>query len=427
MTASASEDFFFARQPILDRTERIVAYELLFRSGQGNFAEVSDDVHATSSVIVHAFSDMGIGATLGKCRGFLNFNADLLMSDIVAALPKDQVVIEVLETVDVTDDIITRCKELRQMGFVLALDDFAGMKPEYEPLMPLLSVVKFELPAFSQTELGEMVPSLRRWPVRLLAEKVDSRQQVQECKDLGFDLFQGYYFARPTVMTGKQAEMSSQILLRVLSAVVHDAETIEIEQLLKHDAGLTHRLLRLVNSAASGLSNEVSSLRQGIVVLGREQLKRWLQLMMFVQENASGTGDPLLNLAATRGRFMELLAKIMRKSPLINDRGLEERAFLVGVTSLLDAVLSIPMDQIAEQLHLDQEIRSALLRREGLLGAALALTEHLEQDDYQGVTVLLPQLPGVELSSLAPAQLEAMAWAGAVEEVDPSVARAAGR
>jgi c-di-GMP-related signal transduction protein len=421
LTATTGEDFFLARQPILDRDENIAAYELLFRSGHANFADVTDDVRATSTVIMHAFSDMGLAETLGNARGFLNFSGDLLMSDVVELLPKEQVVIEILETVDITEDILRRCQELKWMGYTLALDDFAEWRPEHEPLMPLLSVVKAELPAFNNDELAKMVKRMREWPVQLLAEKVDNREQVQYCRDLGFDLFQGYYFAKPTIISGKQADMSSQTLLRVLAAVMKEADTTQIEAILKRDAGLTHKLLRLVNSAAVGLRYQIGSLQQAIVVLGRQQLQRWLELMLFVREGgtSSGAPSPLLIMAATRGRFMELLAKAMPAPVQTNPKNFEERAFLVGVTSLLDTVLSVPMEQIVLQLNLEPDIKGALIRREGVLGKTLSLTERLEQDDFAAVSDILPELPGVQLASVTNAQIEAMTWAAAVGEESP--------
>ncbi|OGG45507.1 MAG: hypothetical protein A3F84_19110 [Candidatus Handelsmanbacteria bacterium RIFCSPLOWO2_12_FULL_64_10] len=414
--ATASQDFFLARQPILDRSEHLVAYELLFRSGSTNYANVSDDAMATSSVIMHAFSDLGIAASLGKSRGFLNFNAALLMGDIVELLPKDKIVIELLETIDITPEIVDRCQELREMGFTLALDDFAEFRPEHEQIMPLLQIVKAEVPAYNQTELAEMVRRVKRWPVQILAEKVDTREQVDYCKEIGCDLFQGYYFAKPAIMTGKRADMSHHTVLQVLTAVLNDAETRDIEETLKHDPGLTHKLLRLVNSAAVGLRYPIASLRQAIVVLGRQQLQRWLELMLFVHEGPSELPSPLLTLAAARGRFMEIVAGIMTREGHGLSRDFEQRAFLVGVTSLLDAVLAMPIEEIVDELSLDYDIKAALVGRKDTLGEMLALTERLEQDDFEGVTQLLPGMHGVEISDLAPAQIAATGWATAVGE-----------
>jgi EAL and modified HD-GYP domain-containing signal transduction protein len=411
MSKAPSHDFFLARQPILDRNEQIVAYEMLFRSGHDNKAVVSDDALATSTVIVHAFTDLGIGAILGSARGFLNFSADLLMSDVVELLPKNQVVIELLETIEITDEIVARCKELKAQGFTLALDDFVRLEAEHEALMKYIDVVKMELPALTQEELAATVKQLKQWPVRLLAEKIDTPEQAEFCKSIGFDLFQGYYFSRPAILSGKKVDMAKLTLLQLLAAVIKGAEINELEQILKHDPGLTHSLLKLVNSAAMGLRYRIGSLKQALVTLGRQQLQRWLELMIYVHQTGSQVPSPLLILASTRGRFMESLAKIMAERGHQAARDFEDRAFLVGVMSLIDAVIAAPMEEIVEQLSLDDELTAALLERSGLLGTMRALTECIEQDDYVGVSKLLPKLPGVKLLDLPPAQLAAIEWA----------------
>ena len=409
-----AQEFFLARQPILDRNEKIVAYELLFRSGGAvNHAEVFDDVQATSTVIVHAFSGMGLGAILGSARGFLNFSAEMLMSDVVELLPKDKVVVELLETIEITPDIVKRCEELKRKGFMLALDDFVELRPEYEPIMPLISVVKMELPALSRQEMRDAVGILKKWPVQMLAEKIDNPDQAKECMEMGYDLFQGYYFAKPAILSGKQAGTSEITMMQLLSAVLAGAEVAELEAILKHDPGLTHSLLQLVNSAAVGLRYKISSLKQGVLVLGRQQLQRWLELMLYVNKGG-GTASPQLILASTRGRFMESLAEIMSKQGHRITKDFEDRAFLVGVMSLLHAVVAMPMEEIVERLNLDEDIRDALLTRKGVLGNTLALTERIEMDDFQGVRELVRQLPGIEIADLGPAQMEAMGWANAV-------------
>jgi EAL and modified HD-GYP domain-containing signal transduction protein len=400
---------FLARQPILDRDQNLVAYELLFRSGGGPTADVSDDLQASASVIIHAFGEMGVREVLGDRRGFVNISADLLLSDMVELLPKEQVVLELLETIAVTDEIVERCRALKKEGFALALDDFFRLDETLRPLLDLVEVVKIDLTLVEPSALEGMVHQLQAWPVKLLAEKVDRPEQAQRCLALGFDLFQGYYFAMPAVLSGKRVDPSTLALLHLLGLVLGDAETVEIEQAFKHDPTLTYNLLRLVNSVGSGVTQKINSLKHAIVVLGRRQLQRWLQLLLFTLHHRASSQypSPLMQLAATRGRLLELLAG---HEPG-RDPDYQDRAFMAGLMSLLDALLEMSLADIITHLNLSDEVRLALLERGGPLGRLLRLAERSEQGDFEGTAELLRQCPWLDPNALTTAQLEAMAWA----------------
>lgn len=404
------QDFFLGRQPILNREQHIVAYELLFRSDTGLNANVSDDLLASARVITQAFSELGIGSVLGGKKGFINVSADLLLSDLIELLPNDMVVIELLETIQVTDQIITRCHELNKMGFSLALDDFAG-ESQFEPLFDIVDVVKIDLPQMQADALAKSVKLLKKWPFKLLAEKVEHIEQAVHCKDLGFDLFQGYYYARPMILSGKRADSSKLELMQLLGLVLDDAETSEIEKVFKHDPSLSYNLLRLVNSVAMGMRNKISSLKQAIVVLGRQQLQRWLQLLLFVNQGGD-FHSPLLELAATRGKLMELLAALYAP----RDKDMHDRAFMVGIMSLLDTLLGMAMEEVVRQVNLNNEVEDALLSRAGPLGDLLLLVEKLELSDFDSVAAILGKL-NISQSDLTQAQLESMRWANEIKEM----------
>jgi EAL and modified HD-GYP domain-containing signal transduction protein len=212
------------------------------------------------------------------------------------------------------------------------------------------------------------------------------------------------------ILTGKRADPSKLTLLRLIGLALSDAETTEIERVLQHDPSLTYKLLRLVNSVAMGLTQKVSSLRHAIVVLGRRQLQRWLQLLMFVP-NSGQTDNPLLQLAATRGKLMELLAQVQAE----RDKDYQDRAFIAGILSLLDTLLGMPMEEIAEQINLAPDIKLALLQREGMLGELLELAEKIERSDFAAVGELL-DVTGLQVSDLLQAQMEAMRWANDLSE-----------
>jgi len=406
----ATTDIFLGRQPILDRDQRIVAYELLFRAGNTAGVTVTDDMQATASVIHHAFSEMGVQTVLGTQQGFINVSADMLLSDLVELLPRTQVVLELLETIHITDAVIERCRDLKQQGFTLALDDFV-FDESYRPLLALVDIVKVDLLLHSPDELRSAVTQLKQWPVKLLAEKVDSAEQAAFCHSLGFDLFQGYYFARPLVLSAKRADPSQMALIQLLGLVLRDAETPQIEQLFKQHPNLTYNLMRLVNSVASGLHRSIPSVSQAIMVLGRKQLQRWLQLLLFTLQSGSTYPNPLLLLAATRGKMMELLAMKQQRNADYCDE-----AFMTGILSLIESLIDKPLSDIVSELNLGERLAAALLQREGELGSLLKLVESVEHPDLKDTRSLLAQSSALSMSDLTVAEIDAMSWANQIAE-----------
>ena len=397
-------EIFLGRQPILDRDQRVVAFELLFRSGRTQAAGVTDDMQATASVIQHAFSEMGAQAVLGPHLGFINVNAEMLLSDLVEILPREQVVLELLETVTVTDAVVARCHALKQMGYRIALDDFV-FDDSYRPLLALADIVKIDLMQHTDDALRALVGQLRQWPVKLLAEKIDSHEQADFCRALGFELFQGYYFAKPAVLSVKRANPAQLALLELLDLVLADADTAEIERVFKQNANLTYNLLRLVNSAGGGAVRRIETVSQAIMLLGRKQLQRWLQLLVFTLQEGTPYPSPLLLMAAARGRMMELLAQ--RRG---GDAALRDQAFMAGIFSLIENVIGKPLAEILQDLNLGETMNAALLRREGTLGALLDLVESVEQQDLGHTLTLLDAAGGLSLSDLTVAEIEAMVW-----------------
>lgn len=403
-------DIYLGRQPILDREQRVVAYELLFRAGNTGGAQVADDVQATASVIQHAFGEMGVPTVLGSQLGFINISTELLLSDLIELLPKQQVVLELLETVTASEVVVERCRTLKQQGFRLALDDFI-YDDSFRPLLELADIVKVDLLQHTPEALDGLVGQLKHWPVRLLAEKVDSAEQAERCRTLGFELFQGYYFARPSVLAAKRADPTQLALTQLLGLVLRDADTAKIEQAFKHHPNLTYNLMRLVNSVACGARRTLSSVSQAILVLGRMQLQRWLQLLLFTLDSRMPYPSPLLLLAATRGKMMELLAQVQHRST-----DYREQAFMVGILSLIDVLIDKPLADIVAELNLDPRVAAALLRREGELGALLQLVESVEHPDLARTLALLQGAGGLTLAALTRAQLDAMHWAHQIAE-----------
>jgi c-di-GMP-related signal transduction protein len=408
--SEASSPVYLAQQPILDRDQQLVAYELLFRTGVQNYAQVTDDFQASAHVIVNVLSQFGVEQVLGDRRGFINVNRAMLLSDALELLPPQQIVLELLETIEPTPEIIARCHALHQHGFTLALDDFV-YDDRFAPLLEVVDIVKFDLTLSSNDALAAAVRRLDTRRLTLLAEKVETQAQFQFNRRLGFSLFQGYYFARPTLISGRHIAPRPLLLLRLISLLLSGAEILDVENNLKQDPNLTVSFLRLANSAAVGLSTPVQSLRQALVVLGQRQTLRWVQLLLYADQHLAGQRtSPLMSLAATRGRFLELLAT---QSPALRVEA--DRAFVVGILSLLDALLGVPMEDALRGIPLAENILAALQRREGPLGAALALAEAIEKDQLAVVHQSALAL-GVTLEQILALQLQAGCWARAIEK-----------
>jgi c-di-GMP-related signal transduction protein len=406
--AYSGEEIFIGRQPILNRNHELYAYELLFRSGsKQNSANVQDDLAATANVISHAFADLGVEQALGPYKGFINCDEAILLSDIPEILPSDKIVLEVLETVEVTPAIVERCAELKARGFTLALDDFVSYEDKWKPLLELVEIVKVDLMPLAPQALLDTTRALQRWPLQLLAEKVDSREMADHCHTLGYHLFQGYYFAKPTIVAGKKLGHSQLALMRLLGMVMEDAETGDLEGVLKQEPGLTMNLMRLTNSVASGVRTKVTSMRHAITVLGRRQLQRWLQLLLYTNPQGGSGVSPLLQLAATRGRLMELLGGKLHPGK----RDFEDQAFMTGIMSLMPTLMSVSLDEILRGISIAAPVKDALEQHTGELGLMLKLTEALEIGDATACHDLVELLVGMDSTSVNACLTQALAWA----------------
>ena len=409
---SANQEIFLGRQPILDRNQQLVAYELLFRSGAQNSATIIDDLSATASVISHAFADLGVEQALGPYKGFINCDERILMSDVLEALPPEKLVLEILETVEITPAIVDRCRELKARGYSLALDDFVNFEDKFRPLLDLVDVVKVEILPFDPAALARTTTKLQQWPLQLLAEKVDAKDQAEHCKMLGYHLFQGYYFAKPTIIAGKKLGQSQLSLMRLLGLIVQDADTSELEGVFKHEPGLAVNLLRLTNSVATGVRTKVTSPRSAVTMLGRRQLQRWLQLLLYTNPSGGGTASPLLQLAASRGRLMELIAARLygKQSEKV------DQAFMTGIMSLMPALMNAPMETILKGINLASDVHNALLEGSGQLSQLLRLAEALETGDGIACHQLLETLPGLDCTAVNASLAEALTWAAQINQ-----------
>lgn len=411
---STFTEIFLGRQPILDAHENLYAFELLFRASQVNGAQIADEAAATATVITNTFGELGADAVLGQYPGFINLSAGMIYSDVIEVLPKDRVVLELLETVEIDDRLIERLRELRGMGYRLALDDYIGDEALYTKVLELVEVVKVDVMGVAPDQLAAVTRRLEKWPVKLLAEKVNAKDQVERCLALGYELFQGYYFAKPSIISGRSLSPTQTALMRLMGLLMSDAETTEIETVFKQNPDLSVKLLRIVNTVGVSANRHVASIVEAISLLGRSQLQRWLQLLMFSisASKDSRFPSPLLVLAATRGKLLELLVGARAGST----RAQGDAAFLAGILSLLDALLGMPLPEILQNLSVSAAILLGVLERSGELGQLLTLAEFVEKTDIAAIEAQLAKLPHLNAASVNEAYAGAIKWANSIAD-----------
>ncbi|QEM67542.1 EAL domain-containing protein [Geobacter sp. FeAm09] len=401
-------EYLIGRQAIVSQAEEIVAYELLFRSQEAqDRAEVESALRATSRTILSTLSGFGTGTAMGRHRGFVNVDADLLMSDSLELLPPERFGLELLETIAVTPEVIGRCRELKARGYLLALDDH-----EYDPRCRelyegVVDVIKIDVLGQDGDALAAAVARFRRYPVKLLAEKVDSRERYLECRELGFDLFQGYTFSQPAVMKKRRWDGSSATVFKLMGQLTDDAELETVERTIRESPPLVYKLLILVNSISLGLRAKVASIRHAVMMIGLHQLKRWVQLAIFATDGEACLDDPVVDLAAVRAVFME---ELVRLTPLVRkNRHAADEGYLVGILSILTSVYDVPMEEILANLHLSDEVRAALVSREGDYGLLLSLVEMIENLEFERAAQRLETLE-IPLLAVLGCQKKAYGW-----------------
>ncbi|HLP82689.1 MAG TPA: HDOD domain-containing protein [Nitrosomonas sp.] len=407
--------YFLGRQPIVDRNQNLVAYELLFRQEVSEeTAKITDDLSASAIVIANAYGRFGIQNVVGQQRGFINADLDLIRSDIISLLPSKHVVLEVRVPESITSEFLQQCHELKHRGYQFALDSVVAIDSRIEQLLPIVSIVKVDVLSLNTQSLEALVVALKRWPVLLLALKVETREQEVHCKQLGFQMFQGYHFAKPEVMAIKRADTGKLPLLRLLELIMATEASDEIEQEFKRQPTLSYNLLRMVNSVTGDLPRKINSIRHAISLMGREQLQKWIQLLLYTSDQPEeATCHDLIPSALERGKLMELIAAVERP----HDKNHQERAFIVGILSLLDELLGIEMQQIVNKLGISEDMHHALMNREGRLGIALKLVEAMEQHETHLLQPILNELGFLSSTELTELKMQATDWAVPTNEI----------
>jgi EAL and modified HD-GYP domain-containing signal transduction protein len=397
-----SHDTFLARQPIVDGKHNLIGYELLFRaSSTASAADIDDSYRAGLNVMTTTLFDMGTDWLLKGKMAFINMDHPMLMSEFVSLFPPQKIVIEIVDTVESTPELLARLDELKKAGFRFALDKF---KPgaSMTAMLPYADYVKLDVAELGQTGAAEVVRGLYTQPVTLVAEKVESQEVFDWCQSLGFHFFQGYYFAHPGHLMARVLTPAHGIILQLMDKVRRGADAREIEALFKNDVALTFKLLRYINSAGFGLSCEIQSIRHAVSILGLKPLYRWLTLLL-ATAGTHPASPAQARTAITRGRLCELLgAHFMSKSD-------QDNLFITGVFSLLDAMLDTPMEEILDRLVIQDTIADALLNRAGIYGPILSLAEACESQNPERIEELTTSLM-LDPEEVVKDHLQALAW-----------------
>jgi EAL and modified HD-GYP domain-containing signal transduction protein len=389
---------FLGRQPIFDRRLKVHGYELLFRSaGDSQSADVADGDLSTARVLFNTFVEIGLENVVGGGRAYVNVTRGFLIEKYAFQLPRERVVLELLEDIVVDQPLIDAVRELSDAGYTLALDDFT-LRDELVPLLEFASIVKVDLRALDSAALDAHLAELRSRSLVVLAEKVETQEEFERVVTLGFDLFQGYFFERPSIVHGRRQPTNRLAALELLAELQGpDADIQKVEALVMRDATVSFQVLRLINSAFYALPRRVDSIREAVIMLGMERIRTWAAILVLAR--VSDKPHELLVTALVRARMAALIA---------DAQGLDaDQAFTVGLFSALDAILDMPMEDVLGSLPLAPAIANAVLRNEGPLGRNLAYILASERGDWVGAAGDME----VEADTLGKLHLEAVVWA----------------
>ncbi len=396
----AANEALVGRQAIYEQNLDIFGYELLYRpvssinSASGGF----DGNHATGEVMLNTFIEIGLETLVGDKYAFINLTQEYVNGERDIAFPSGSVVLEILEDIKPTPAVIQGIKNLKSQGFTIALDDFI-FEEHLMPLVPLVDIIKIDIMQLSEEALRKGINQIK--PVffgKLLAEKIETPEEFELCKSLGFDYFQGYFLEKPIIVKGKKMPSNKLATLHLLSRLQDpDVEFDELESIVKNDPSLSFKLLRYINSPSFGLGDSVSSIKQALVLLGLSALKRWMTLI--VLSSASDKSPDLILKSLSRAKMCELLSRLLK---LKN----EDQYFLVGLFSVLDAMLDQEKSVILEQVHLQKEMNIALLEKRGNMGKILKCVIAYEHGNWDEV-----RLGKVPQKIIQKTYLDSIAWA----------------
>lgn len=400
---------FVGRQPILDVNEKILGYELLHRDSEKNVFPNMDPDKATIDLLINTFISIGTEEVVGKHLSFINFTENLLAQDIFDGLDPEYIVIEILENVAITPVLLEKLKDLKEKGFRLALDDFV-LQEQYQihsGLFKLIDYIKVDFINTTPEERASIELFIRRYThIELLAEKVETAGDFQRAKRAGYTLFQGYFFAEPEIVKGFGIPPKPVLYLQILDLLnAEDPNIEEIATLIKHDVSLSYRLLRAINSPGVGMMRKISSIKQAIILLGLNEMKKWMQVLAlreFANEHPSGRIQVLIDFSLTRAKICEFIAKETGK---LNS----DEYFLAGLFSLMDVIMKREWREILTLIPLTDQVANTLIGEETEISPFVELAEAIERFDTEKLDRLAKEL-NIELETLSIYSQKANLW-----------------
>lgn len=402
-------DVYVARQPIFSRNMKIFGYELLFRDGLSNVFPGIDSESATSKVLTNSFLSIGIEEITAGAPAFINFPEASIVKKLPLIFSPKILVVEILEDVDPNAELVVACRELSRRGYPIALDDFF-FKPEYRVLIPHANIIKLDFRALARDVLRETVRKLKPFPLRLLAEKVETYDEFHAALDMGFSYFQGYFFSKPQVLNGKDISSPKMNLIRIMAeANKENLEFNKLELIITKDLGISYKLLRYVNSAFFRRRDKISSIKQAIVLLGEKQIRQFVSLIA-MSNLAQDKPSELVLSSVIRAKFCELAGG------LDGGKANADELFTLGLFSFIDAVLDDSMEALMQKLPLSEEIKKALISGEGILGEYLKLVSGYESADWKTTTLTASRL-GLKKEGLPKCFMEALNWANSFSDL----------
>ena len=380
---NAENDLLFARQPIFDGTNKLYGYELLYRNLNPNAATFSDGDSATSELLVNYCGGIINDEEAPYVKVFINLTRELILSEYFFPLQPERVVIEILEDTLVDDKLIEKVKKLKSQGYEFALDDYS-FRTEYDPLVPLADYIKIDLLLISDVTLRDslveleqnILAPLAKRPI-FLAEKVETAQQHEICRQIGFELFQGYYLERPQLVYGKKIGNNSEIAMQIVARLQDpDISVEDLTNCISRDTKLSYQILKIINSPLCRLPRKVSSLKEAVVFLGMSQIKKWAMAMAL--SNNSSASMELFRILLQRARTCELFASAKNYEQ-------PERFFTVGLFSGIDAVMMADKAWLVEKLDLSKDVTDALINEAGVKGELLQQVQAIEKGEWSKI------------------------------------------
>ncbi len=397
--------FYAARQPILDKDKNLFGYELLFREGLDNiFPEHVDGDEATTKMIEASRFNAGINEFTHGKPAFINFTLDTILKGYATILSTEEVIIEILETVKPGKRLLAECQKLHELGYTLVLDDYKHQKV-WAHFYPYISIIKVDLLNTSIEEILEIKEAIAKHPnIKLLAEKVETHEQYQQCIELDFELFQGYFFSKPEVVKARNLSPSQLAMAELLYEMSKpELDLANITAVFERDVTLSYKLLRYVNSPIFRRRNEISTIKQALVILGVNELKKFLGLLFASNINPDKPSE-LVNLSMARAKFCENIGESL------SSKVDTSTTFLIGLLSLIDAILDEDIEVVLEKLPLAQEIKDPLIIKRGTMAALILLAEKIEKAEFESVQAIINKLE-LEKDDVVKAYHDAVVWA----------------